>query len=140
MLRRNRALRKLCRDCLFSSVLACLCACQTGPTVQQTLDALDREYDQLLVDWQDAQDRCGDDQESVAATNQAYLKLLHANLRSRLEVIAEDWQDARDARRRRWGLDPLPERPLDEDLGLDALDRGSGARSVEDGQTGKARP
>jgi hypothetical protein len=122
----------------MAGVLACLNACQTaGPTAQQTLDALHRQYDQLLVNWQEAQDRCADDQEAVAATNRAYHELLHANLQSRIDVIAEDWQDARDARRRRWGLDPLPEQPADDEFGLDALERASGAPGIEDGRTGK---
>ncbi|MCC7388160.1 MAG: hypothetical protein IT431_05270 [Phycisphaerales bacterium] len=107
--------------------------------MRETLDALDRQYDQVLVDWEDAQDRCGGDPVELASTNAAYLGLLHANLRSRLDVIEDSWQDSREARRRRLGLDPLLDQPADADLELDALDGESGAPGIEDGRADKPR-
>ena len=117
--------------CLAFSVLLTATGCSTGPSIEDTLIALDRQYDRLLVEWQEAQDGCGDDKDLLAQTNRAYLEQLHAVLACRLSVLTDAWQDARDAR----GLDPASGR-----RDPDGVVGGLNVRDADTGDGTNARP
>lgn len=97
--RRIRGSSILIGALVMATVVLWPAGCQSPPNRDDTLDTIHVYQDRLKKERQEALKLCGDDQACQTEMRQVFVELEQRSLELELQVIDEDWQDARDTRK-----------------------------------------